>query len=248
MDIPRIFNITESAHRIHNPITPDKLATLGAALRMEPGTRVLDLGSGSGEMLCTWARDHGIVGTGVDMSGLFTEQAKLRAEELDVTDRVTFIHGDAAGYVADEKVDVAACVGATWIGGGFAGTIELLARSLRSGGIILIGEPYWRQLPPTQEIAKSCQAQVISDFLILPELLASFGHLGYDVVEMVLADQDGWDRYEAAKWLTMRRWLEANPGDELAKDVRAQLTAEPARYAAYTREYLGWGVFALMRR
>ena len=60
MDIPRIFNITESAHRIHNPFTPEKLATLGAALRLEPGTRVLDLGSGSGEMLCTWARDYGI--------------------------------------------------------------------------------------------------------------------------------------------------------------------------------------------
>ena len=38
MDIPRIFNITESAHRIHNPFTPDKLATLGAALRLEAGT------------------------------------------------------------------------------------------------------------------------------------------------------------------------------------------------------------------
>ncbi|HSK07991.1 MAG TPA: hypothetical protein VK911_00320, partial [Vicinamibacterales bacterium] len=50
----------------------------------------------------------------------------------------------------------------------------------------------------------------------------------------------------AAKWLTMRRWLEANPDDEFAKDVRARLTSEPERYAAYTREYLGWGVFALM--
>ena len=48
MDIPRIFTIAESAHRIHNPITPDKLATLGAALRLESGARVLDLGSGSG--------------------------------------------------------------------------------------------------------------------------------------------------------------------------------------------------------
>ncbi len=80
---------------------------------------------------------------------------------------------------------------------------------------------------------------------MLPELLASFGRLGYDVVEMVLADQDGWDRYEGAKWLTMHRWLEANPGDELAKEVRAQLTSEPERYAAYTREYLGWGVGVL---
>ena len=248
MDIPRIFNITESAHRIHNPITPEKLATLGAALRLEPAARVLDLGSGSGEMLCTWARDHGVTGTGVDLSVLFTEQAISRAAELGVTDQVSFIHGDAAGYVAADKVAVAACIGATWIGGGVAGTIALLARSLRPGGVILIGEPYWRQLPPTEDVAQGCLAGAISDFLMLPELLASFRRLGYDVVEMVLADQDGWDRYEAAKWLTMRRWLEANPEDELAREVRARLRLEPERYAAYTREYPGWGVFALMPR
>jgi SAM-dependent methyltransferase len=248
MDIPRIFNITESAHRIHNPFTPEKLTALGEALRLESGTRVLDLGSGSGEMLCTWARDHGITGTGIDTSRLFTEQAKHRAEELGVARQVKFIHGDAAGYVSDEKVGVAACVGATWIGGGVAGTIELLSRSLLAGGIILIGEPYWRQLPSDDVFAKGCLANSISDFLTLPELLASFGRLGCDIVEMVLADQDGWDRYEAAKWLTMRRWLKDNSTDEFAKEVRAKLTSEPERYAAYTREYLGWGVFALMTR
>ncbi|VFU10195.1 SAM-dependent methyltransferase [Methylocella tundrae] len=248
MDIPRIFNVTESAHRIHNPFTPDKLATLGAALRLEPGTRVLDLGSGSGEMLCTWARDYDIIGTGVDMSRLFSDQAKRRAEELGVADRVEFIHGDAAGYVADEKVGVAACVGATWIGGGVAGTIALLTKSLSSNGIILIGEPYWRQLPPTEDVAKGCGARSISDFLLLPELVASFDNLNLDLVEMVLANQDGWDRYEAAKWLTMRRWLEENPDDDFAKEIRERLTSEPRRHVAYTREYLGWGVFALMAR
>lgn len=55
-------------------------------------------------MLCTWARDYNIIGTGIDMSPLFTQQAKLRAEELGVAERVDFIHNDAAGYVADENV------------------------------------------------------------------------------------------------------------------------------------------------
>lgn len=248
MDIPRIFNITESAHRIHNPFTPEKFATLGAVLRLEPETRVLDLGSGSGEMLCTWARDYAITGVGVDMSQLFSGQAKRRAEELGVANRVKFIHGDAAGYVTDEKCDVVACVGATWIGGGVAGTIALLTKSLSSNGILLIGEPYWRQLPPTEDIAKACFANAVSDFLVLPNLVASFDKLGYDLVEMVLADQEDWDRYEAAKWLTMRRWLEENPDDDLAQELRTQLTTAPKRHVTYTREYLGWGVFALMAR
>lgn len=248
MDIPRIFTVSESAHRIHNPFTAEKLAALGASLRMEPGTRVLDLGSGSGEMLCTWARDHGISGTGIDMSPLFTAQAQLRARELGVADRVTFVHGDAAGYVADAKAGVAACVGATWVGGGVGGTIELLAKSLQDGGLILIGEPYWLRLPPTEEVAQGCRAQAISDFLLLPDLIASFEALNYDVVEMMLASQDSWDRYEAAKWLTMRRWLDANPDDEFAPEVRAELTTSPERYTRYGRDYLGWGVFALMAR
>lgn len=182
------------------------------------------------------------------MSQLFTEQARRRAEELGVADQVKFIHGDAVCYVADEKVDVAACIGATWIGGGVAGTIDLLSQSSRPGGVILIGEPYWLYLPPTEDVAKGCLASSISEFLTLPDLISSFGNLGYNIVEMVLANQDSWDIYEAAKWLTMRRWLETNPEDELVNEVRALMTSEPFRYVTYTREYMGWGVFALMPR
>lgn len=77
-------------------------------------------------------------------------------------------------------------------------------------GIILIGEPYWRKLPSTEDVAKGCLANSISKFHRLPELLSSFGHVGYDVVEMVLADQDSWDRYEVDKdfkWLSSVRHI-----------------------------------------
>ncbi len=246
MDIPRIFTIAESRHRIHNPISPQKLAELGESLDLQPGMRMLDLGSGSGELLCTWARDFGISGRGVDLSTAFTEQARHRAAELGVEDRVEFLHGDAAGFVEENPVDVAACIGATWIGGGAAGTIALLRRSLRPGGILLIGEPYWHR-PPTEEEARGCGCSA-SDWLTLPELLQSFLDLGYDVVEMVLASPDDWDRYEARRWIALRRWLDENPNDELAEEVRGLLRTEPLRLARFTRPLLGWGIFALMPR
>lgn len=248
MDLPRSFTIRESSHRIHNPFTSAKLAALGQALSLAPGTRVLDLASGSGEMLCTWARAHQITGTGVDISTVFTDRARARAAGLGVTRQVDFVHGNASGYVADEPVDLAACIGATWIGDGAAGTIELLERSLRSGGTMLIGEPYWRHEPPDQDTVEACHASSTDDFLLLPELIEQFGELGYDVVEMMLADQDSWDRYRAAQWLNIRRWLDRNPDDELAADLRAELSTGPARYVRYEREYLGWGIFALMNR
>lgn len=248
MDLPRSFLIRESSHRIVNPFTAEKLATLGAALQLPAGTRLLDLGCGKGELLCTWARDHAVTGVGVDISGTFLAAAAARAAELGVSGQVEFVHADATGYVADEPVDLAACVGATWIGQGVAGTIALLERSLRRGGTVLIGEPYWRLDPPDQATVEGCHARTRDDFATLPQLVERFAELGWDLVEMVLADQHGWDRYEAAHWLNIRRWLDANPDDELAGEMRAELTTAPLAHVRYQREYLGWGVFALMRR
>lgn len=248
MDIPRQFVIRESSHRIHDPFSPEKLAALGQALRMAPGARVLDLGCGSGEMLATWARDHGIGGVGVDLSPDFLAGAEARAAELGVTDRVTFVHADAATYAAEEVFDVGCCLGTTWIGDGPLGTVDLLERALRPGGLVLIGEPFWLRTPPSEEVVRGAGATRVDEFLLLPELVAAFQGHGWDLVEMVLCDPDDWDRYTAPQWLNLRRWLDANPDDELYDELRAELDTAPVDHVRYTREYLGWGVFVLLKR
>lgn len=248
MDLPRSFSIREGDLRILNPIDDVKLATLGRVIGLRPGTSILDLCSGKGELLCTWARDHGITGTGVDISTVNTAAARARAAELGVADQVRFEHGDAAAYVPEQVFDLAACVGATWIGGGVPGTLDLLERGLRPGGMVLVGEPYWRLDPPDEKTWSACHASSRDEFRDLPGLVGLFGECGWDLVEMVLADQDSWDRYAAAHWLNLRRWLDANPDDELAGELRRELTDDPLRYVRYRREYLGWGVFALLRR
>lgn len=68
------------------------------------------------------------------MSSLFTAQARRRAEELGVSERVHFIHNDAAGYVANEKCDVAACVGATGLPEALPGQSNCWRRALNRAG------------------------------------------------------------------------------------------------------------------
>src|SRR6478609_11875693 len=94
-DALRHHAIRESTHRILDPFTDEQLATLGRALHLEPGATVLDLACGKGELLCTWARDHGIVGTGVDLNPPFVEAARERAASLGVD--VELVLADASG-------------------------------------------------------------------------------------------------------------------------------------------------------
>jgi len=244
LDLPRHHVIREGDLRILNPFSPVKLATLGQVIKLRPGARLVDLCCGKGELLRSWSVAHGITGVGVDISTAFLAEARAHAAGLPVE----FLHGDAAAYVSPEPADVVACIGATWIGDGPAGTVKLMERSLRPGGMLLVGEPYWRLDPPDQEAVEACHAATRDDFLSLPALVALFGDSGWDVVEMVLSNQDDWDRYAAAHWLNIRTWLDANPGDELAAQMRAELDTEPLRHVRYRRDYLGWGVFALMKR
>jgi hypothetical protein len=102
-----------------------------------------------------------------------------------------------------------------------------------------------RLLPGVRLLDLACGKD---ELVPLPQLVETFGDLGWDLVEMVLADQDSWDRYVAAQWLNIRRWIDANPDDELMGEMRAELDAAPLRHVRYQREYVGRGGFALARR
>lgn len=114
-----LHEIGESQHRILNPFTDSQLLELAAVARAGAGTRVLDLACGKGEMLCRWAQEFGSSGIGVDISEVFLAAARHRAEQLGVRDRVGFHRGNASKYEAEPaSFDLAACIGASWIGSG----------------------------------------------------------------------------------------------------------------------------------
>ncbi|MBI5670019.1 MAG: class I SAM-dependent methyltransferase [Chloroflexi bacterium] len=235
--------ISEARHRILDPFTDDKLMLLGEVCRLRMGMTMLDLACGKGETLCRWAQKWGITGVGVDISKVFIPAARARAQELGVANRVKFVEGDASQYPQEQhEFDIVSCLGATWIGGGLVGTLELMKKAVKGGdSLILVGEPYWIEPPPPE--AADALGVADEDYTSLIGTLDRIESVGLELIEMVLADPDSWDRYEAGQWQTISDWLRENPEHHLAPEMRAGLAANQRAYLQYGRRYFGWGVF-----
>ncbi|HEY1737818.1 MAG TPA: class I SAM-dependent methyltransferase [Acidimicrobiia bacterium] len=224
-----------------NPLGAEQMVLLGEICGLHAGQRQLDLASGKGEMLCQYARRFGIHGIGVDMYPPCVDAANARAVELGVEQSVEFVIGDAAAYEPlDSPFDVVSCIGATWIGGGLTGTIDLMCQHVRSDGWLLVGEIYWVETPPPaieQALGYECAD--------LAGTLDRFDAAHVDLVEMVLANRDTWDRYTTSQWLNVAKWLDANRDHPDAAEVRQRRNESRRFYMEHERRYLGWGVFVL---
>lgn len=246
VSIFRYSEIAESNQRILNPLSEAKLDQLGHLSRLATGQRHLDLACGKGEMLCRYAADHGTLGVGIDLHPPFVAIARARAAELGVDGMVSFVEGDAAhaGDVGSD-FDVVSCIGATWIGGGLDGTLELMRARARAGAWLLVGEVFWAaEPPPAVRIAQ----EATQSFANLAGTLDRFEAAGLELVEMVIANSDDWDRYRASQWLAASDWVAAHPDDPDAAEV-ARWTDEWRRsYLGSLRHCMGWGVFVLRDR
>jgi SAM-dependent methyltransferase len=242
----RYHEIAERHHRILNPFTEDQLLLLADICRLRPDLRQLDLCCGKGEMLCRWSAQSGLTGVGVDISSVFLAAARQRAAELHVEDRLTFVEADAGTYaVPAGAFDIVSCIGATWIGNGLIGTLKLMRPALRDrNSLLLVGEPFWIDEPPDEAYALIVDGDREA-YTTLAGTHERIESAGLELVEMVLADHRGWERYVAKQWLAVSDWLRANADAQEAAEIRRQLEHSRREYLAYGRRYFGWGVFVL---
>jgi len=248
----RFHEIAERYHVIQNPITVEKLDTIGAACGFRPGMRLLDLACGRGELLTRWAAQYGIAGTGVDISAAFLTEARRRARERGVTDQVKFVQADAGAYLDETPgeagaYDVVSCVGATWIGGGTPGTLAIMRRALKDqrDGLLLVGDVYWARLPVAEDAYAAMGEESREWAHGLLAMLDVFNQSGFDLAQMTLANPDTWDAYYAPQWRSALAWLREHPDDPDHAALREWIDRNQRSYLAYVREYCGWGLFLL---
>jgi SAM-dependent methyltransferase len=230
-----------------NPVSEARVVDAGAHCGLAPGHRVLDLACGKGEQLCQYARTFGVTGVGIDVHEPLLAIARDRAVELEVDDRVEFLLGDAATRASElsEAFDLVSCLGATWIGGGLLGTLELMKAHAAAASWLLVGEVFWATTPPPAVVDRFGPPETFAD---LAGTLDRFERAGLELVELMAASEQEWDDYATSQWLNVERWLREHPAASDAADVRAARDRSRREYLAEDRGVVGWALFVLRRR
>lgn len=117
------------------------VADIDARLRAEPPARVLDLGCGTGSSSVAIATAYPAVEVhGVDLDAASVEEARDRAAEAGVDDRVTFTQGDAAALEAEDAYDLVTIFEALHDMSDPAGALAAARRALTADGSLLLAD------------------------------------------------------------------------------------------------------------
>jgi len=235
-----LVNIAERYMEIVNPSTPEKILTVGKILGVSQDSRIIDFGCGYGEVLALWVERFGISGIGIDIREHACERAQNKMHKRGMAERIEIVCANAAEYpFRKHSFDVALCIGASFIWGGYRPTIHTMKKAIHTGGKLVVGEAYWLKGGVPSEYAEQ------QTFHTEYELLQITREEGFDLEYVVRASHDDWDRYEAGKWYGLIRWIEENPDHPERQDVIDYLHKAQDEYLRYEREYLGWAMYVL---
>jgi SAM-dependent methyltransferase len=230
--------IAEREHEIQNPTSADKIRLLGERVRLGPGKSVLDLACGRAGPAIVLASAFGCRIVGVEKAAEFASAARARVAAAGLDTLIEIRDADAAAFpLAAEEWDVVLCLGASFIWGGLEETVAALTPAARTGGHVVVGEPYWRRWPLPDGIEDE-------GFVALAETVERFERSGLTLVTLITASEDDWDRYETLHWRSVEEWYAEHRDDPDAEDLRSQHERFRDAYLRGRRELLGWAIFA----
>ena len=222
---------------INSPISPGRVDRLIKELSFDATQRVLDVGCGTGELLIRVAETHSVTGLGIDNDHDKIANAQATASRRLPAGAVEFRVQDAADLDSrDRPYDRALCVGSTHafaLGeGAYEHALAGLMRRVAPGGLILVGEPYWKQ-PATPEYL-ALLGDPVGIYRDHVENVLFAERKGLVPLYAAVSSDDEWDDFE---WAHRRRYEE---NARLSPDTtQAQQDLERSR--RWRDGYLRWG-------
>lgn len=217
-----------------------------ALLRLPAGGRAVDIACGKGEVALRVAEAYAVSVTGVDLSPYAVRDAQARARGRRLKGEVDFVLGEGADHaVPAGSLDLALCMGASWVFGGHAGTLRALGAMVREGGLVLVGEPFWRREPSDAYLRASETAR--DAFRDHAGNVAAGAEAGLVPLYAAVSSEDDWDRYEGLQWQAAERYARERPDDPDVPELLAASRRHRDAYLAEGRDALGWALYLFQR-
>jgi SAM-dependent methyltransferase len=239
------------AHAGREILGPFDSASLDAFVDDVPVRRdgvALDLGTGKGSLPIRLAHRRAVAALGVDRNPWFVADGLAAVGRARLGGLVDLRVGDAATAALatlEGSMDLAACVGASGIFGGTRETLDALARVVRPGGLIVLGEGYWRQTPERAWLEEfEIGADEMTD---VDGTVAAGSALGLEPLEPLLSSMLEWDGYEEHYAGSVERWAAAHPDDPERDAFVERASWFRDTYARWRRDALGFGLFTFRR-
>ena len=238
----KYFAIGHAQHTVCNPLSESKLDEGIELLGVPSNGRVLDVGCGKAELLVRCVRRFGCEGLGIDLSPPFVAEARARVQAVGLSERILIREGDGRAHGEQAgSFDAACCLGASWIWDGFEPTLRALLALTRDGGVVLVGEPFWRR-PPSAAYLEATGWSADS-FGTHAGNVATGCALGLRILHTIVSSEDDFDRYEGYQWHATERYAERAPQDPDLPDLLETMRRSRESYLRWGREELGWALY-----
>jgi SAM-dependent methyltransferase len=245
----RFTTLAHSGRRVLGPISDERLDAIVARLALPPRARAVELACGKGELLVRLLATYRAArATGVDRSPWFLADARHRAIEAGVAERIELLEADASAFKWPVgSADLAIAIGASGILGDQRETLAALARmACPDGGLVLFGDGVWVGEPPREGLESFGM-----DRAELPEGLGGQRELGsaagLEPVWSELVSTQEWDDYETAYASVPEAWAGRNPADPDRDAFLERATLMRESYESWRRDAFGFGL-TLFRR
>lgn len=243
------FRMTKVAHGDHlfcSPLSSARADELVGLLDLPASSRLIGIGCGKAEFLLRAVQRYDARGIGVDPNGAFLNTARANAEARGISGRLEWHEALAAEVLLEPaSFDAAFGFGSSQAFGNFTQALAALAALVRSGGLVLIADSYWRHEPAAEFL--TFLGASADDFLSHAGNEAAGIAAGLAPLYSCVSNADEWDHYEGLFCRAVERFAHHHPQDPDAEPFLKRIRAWREIYRRHGRDTLGFGFYLFLK-
>jgi SAM-dependent methyltransferase len=233
----------------NSPLSPEKADRLIQLLDLSPDGRILDAGCGDGEFLIRVIEATGAHGLGIDIDEVAIADARKKAAGRIPNTAYEFRTADLQQEPLPEgSFDLAICLGSTHAFGSgeaaYPNAIRELGRLVRPGGLLLIGEGYWKR-PPAQPYLQLI-GEPVGIYHEHAGNISLAEQQGLIPLYAAVSSEDEWDHFEWSHRLRIEREARQHPDDPQTAKKLKQSREWRDGYLRWGRSTMGFGFYLFL--